>query len=667
MTGANGRAGGIYHGSFSRQLIYDKSYASLPEWLNQLLLRAHFSPSALMFAAQEKHRPALRQALGQLDTVRALQGDPGQFWRAFMEVLLPLIGAEEAVLLSREIGGGDAEPWRELLHSPAAGVLLPLLKQEHEEFNRLGREAEQHGSSLASLTEDSGATAVVVAARFLTGDAARITLAVCKLEPNASAQDAITRLRLLAHQPLVFELQRSLTNARHDMARFATTLDLLVLLNAQTRFAAAAMLLCNELATRCRAERVSLGWVETDRVLLQAVSHTEKFEKKMAIVRDLELAMDEAVDQDEEVGWPPLPESTAVTRDHEAFARNNGVQHLVSIPLRLDGFVVGVLTLERASDGFPLEELQGLRLLCDQIARRLQELKARSRWIGARLAIALREKASGLLGVENTWAKLGTLAAVLALGVLLFAKAEYRVEAPFLLNSDLVAQLPAPFDGYIDEVLFRVGDPVKAGQPLLALDTRDLLLQEAAAIAEQQRFLGEAQKAESDDSVADMRIALAAAEEAKARLDIVRHRLSQAKLAATFDGFVVEGDLRERVASPVKQGDVLIKVAKLEQMYVEVAMPERDVHELRTGQTGEIAFASRPQQTFPIEVAQVEPSAEIRDQGNVFIVRCRLREGHQPWWRPGMSGVAKVNAGRRTLFWIVTHRTTDFLRLYFWW
>jgi hypothetical protein len=32
-----------------------------------------------------------------------------------------------------------------------------------------------------------------------------------------------------------------------------------------------------------------------------------------------------------------------------------------------------------------------------------------------------------------------------------------------------------------------------------------------------------------------------------------------------------------------------------------------------------------------------------------------------------MSGIAKINAGERSLLWIITHRTVDFLRLKLWW
>ncbi len=387
----------------------------------------------------------------------------------------------------------------------------------------------------------------------------------------------------------------------------------------------------------------------------------------MALVSGLEQAMDEALEQDEEILWPAPEDCTAVVRDHEEFARAQGVPHLLSLPIRLETEPVGVLTLERAATAFTAREMQTLRLLCDHIARRLQSLKTHDRWWGARLLTTARERAVKLLGPEHTLAKLGGLVAFAALAVLVFGRAEYRVEAPFILKSDALAQITAPFEGFIDEVRVRVGDPVQAGQPLLALDTRELYLQEAAAIAERVRFLAEAQKAESENNVADMQIARASADEAAARLALVRYHLKQATVLAPFAGFVVEGDLRERISAPVKQGEVLVKVARIEAMFAEVSLPERDVHEVRAGKHGQIAFASRPQFTFPVAVERVEPIAEVRDKGNVFVVRAVLPAGAQPWWRPGMSGVCKIEAGRRGLLWIFTHRTVDFLRLYLWW
>ena len=164
-----------------------------------------------------------------------------------------------------------------------------------------------------------------------------------------------------------------------------------------------------------------------------------------------------------------------------------------------------------------------------------------------------------------------------------------------------------------------------------------------------------------------MRIARALADQAKAQLDLVRYHLSHAKLRAPLTGIVVEGDLKELLGAPVKKGDVLFKVARIEKMYAELEIDERDVHEVATQASGEIAFVSRPNLKFPIRVERLDPIALTREEGNVFLVRGVLSEEVARWWRPGMSGVAKINVDKRNVLWILTHRTMDFLRIFLWW
>jgi len=50
-------------------------------------------------------------------------------------------------------------------------------------------------------------------------------------------------------------------------------------------------------------------------------------------------------------------------------------------------------------------------------------------------------------------------------------------------------------------------------------------------------------------------------------------------------------------------------------------------------------------------------------EGNVFVARCSFHESPPDWWRPGMTGVAKLDAGESSLLWILTHRLIDTLRL----
>ena len=235
------------------------------------------------------------------------------------------------------------------------------------------------------------------------------------------------------------------------------------------------------------------------------------------------------------------------------------------------------------------------------------------------------------------------------------------------MRTDDLAYLSSPFDGYLNEVLMRPGDSVTNGQVLLRLDTKDLLLEEGNALADIVRYQREMEKARASRALSEMRIAEAMGQQAQARLDLVRHRLEQAAIRAPFDGVVVEGDLRDRLGAPVKQGDALVRVAKLKSLFVQVDVPERDIHELTGKDTGEIAFFSQPRLKFPVSITTLEPAAMAKESGNVFQARCTLQLPPEAWFRPGMSGVAKIDVGPRRLIWILTHRTIDFLRIYFWW
>ncbi len=604
-----------------------------------------------------------------LKKIRHYDGHPGKFWPAYLEHLTRLANAGTGLLLAQGKEGGR---WKKLGAWPPGDNILtrhdglvPLIKPLVDACA-----ASRCAWKSTTFTSKEGRRLVVLGIRLEGAETTRTHVALLFLDDmSAEAVEALAaRLALVSDVPATYQRGREVRQVREDLSNFSGAMDLMVLLNAEKRYVAASLILVNELASRYGCSRASLGWLEKGYVRLQSISHMERFEKKTDIVQALEAAMEEALDQDEEILWPPHRNSRAVSRDHDIFSKNQGSPFMVSIPLRLDNAPVGVLTCERADEPFREKEVHSLRVVCDQAARRLGDLKARDRWVGARLALALRDKASRLMGVEHTFAKgMGLLVSIALLGIL-FGQLPYRVESPFILRSDNVRHLPAPFKGYIDDVRVSVGDAVETGTVLLTLDTRELLLEESAAIANQVRYFREAEKARAENALAEMKIALALADQAKAQLELVRYHLSQAEVRAPLGGFVVEGDFEELLGAPVQKGDVLFKVSRLDNIYAELEVSERDIHELSVGASGEIAFVSQPQLTFPIVVARIDPVAIAKkNEGNVFLVRCTLSGGRADWWRPGMSGVAKITIEKRNLLWILTHKTLDFFRMRLWW
>jgi hypothetical protein len=77
---------------------------------------------------------------------------------------------------------------------------------------------------------------------------------------------------------------------------------------------------------------------------------------------------------------------------------------------------------------------------------------------------------------------------------------------------------------------------------------------------------------------------------------------------------------------------------------------------------------SNPQLSVPIRISSVIPVAQVKGQeGNQFMITAELLQSPLVWWRPGMTGLARIDAGRRNIAWILTHRVVDHLRLMFWW
>lgn len=602
------------------------------------------------------------RGLSDLAELRQFPGAARDFWPRFLACAGRLTEAQSVVLL---LANPEQEPvWRTIGEWPP---------RENPARNRatfaapLEAIAERCAAEGALLIPGGQGNTLAVRLKLHQQEEAVVLAAVVGPGSAGGAREALVRLSMAADTPELYQQNLASRQARSDVEKFATVLDLMTPVNEQTHFLAAALALCNGVASNLHCERVSLGWLERGYVKLQAISRTEKFERQMAAAQALEVAMEECLDQDEEIVWPRPEGSSAITRDHESFAGERQSGNVCSVPLRVDDRAAGVLTCERQESSFSPLEIQQLRLYCDQVGRRLADLKHYDRWFGARWTAAAREQLSKFLGPEHTWAKLGAIAGVLVLAILFFVKAPYRVEGNFIVRSDEVAYMTAPFDGYIEEVSARAGDHVPSGGKLLSLDRSELLLDESAALADVERYQREAEKSRAANELAEMQIGEALKAQATSRLDLARYRLAHAVIKSPFDSVVVEGDLRDRIGAPVKQGDAMFKVARTDTLYAEGEIDERDVNEILDSRKGEIAFVTRPRLKFPVTIEAVEPSAVPRKDSNVFLVRLRFEQKPESWWRPGMTGVCKIEVEKRSLFWILTHRTVDFLRMKLWW
>lgn len=462
--------------------------------------------------------------------------------------------------------------------------------------------------------------------------------------------------------------------AREDGARLgraAIALDVLALAGEHRRPEAAAMAVVNELQTVLACDQVSMGVLKgartAPRIRLLAMSYSAWFRRRSALAEGITAAMEECFDQAATVAAPALPATQrAIAIAHQDLLKGGRTQHILSVPMPHRDGVVGVLSLERRQDrAFTEEE----RLIAESVAALLgpvMELKRQGRrWIGGRLADGTLHVLRVLLGKRRlSWKLLAIALAALALAAAT-VHGPFRLQADAVLRGDVQRAAVAPFAGYIAEGRLRAGDRVAAGDEIARLDDTDLRLEELRWRSEVERLKSQQRSALAQHDRAQVALIEAQIAQAVAQLDLTEAKLARTRILAPIDGIIVSGDLSQKLGAPVQLGEVLFEIAPLQAFRVDIYLDERDLRHAGVGQQGRLALTGQPSEGLPFEVTRITPMAEVHGGANTFRLEARLDAAGQGL-RPGMEGVAKIDAGRALLVWVWSRRLVDWLRVTAW-
>lgn len=241
------------------------------------------------------------------------------------------------------------------------------------------------------------------------------------------------------------------------------------------------------------------------------------------------------------------------------------------------------------------------------------------------------------------------IAAVLIL-VLAVWPVHYRVACTAKVETIGGRFIASPFEATLLNATVRPGDVVTAGQVLLVLDGRPLRLEREALEAE----IGQVNK-EHDVALATRRIAEAQQADLRRQqltrqLDLINDRLGHLDVVSPIDGVVVSGDLEKHVGSPLQRGQTVIEVAPMEKMVIEVEIPEHEIAFVEVGQDTRVKIDSVGGASVHRPLTELYPSAELRDDRNVFVGRIEL-DNSDGKLRPGMRGDATVYGPLRPWIW----------------
>jgi multidrug resistance efflux pump len=451
------------------------------------------------------------------------------------------------------------------------------------------------------------------------------------------------------------------------LERAAAGLDLMHAVLEHKGLEQAAMALVNELATKAGADRVSLGMERRARLELRAISRTAVFDRKTQLIETIENAMEEAIDQEAALAYPPAAGSRgkviAAQRDLAARARAAAV---LTVPLASRGRAIGALTLER-NDGpaFDAASIELCRVVGELLGPVLEAKLDAERWLRGRGADLAAEWGAKLADPRRPAIKVLTVLALAAVVFLVTADGTFRLTAKTVVEGATQRAAVAPFQGYVAEAAVRAGDTVRKGQLLAALDDRDLRLERIRWDSEREQVERKYREALAKRERSASRVLSAQLAQAEAQLALTEEKLGRTRLTAPFDAVVVTGDLSQLLGAPVEQGKVLFELAPLDSYRVVLQVDERDIAYLSLGQRGELALTGLLDAPLGFTVKSITSVSTPQEGRNFFRVEAAL-DAVPAGLRPGMEGVGKIAAGERRLAWIWTRNFVAWLRLSLW-
>ncbi|WP_371680643.1 efflux RND transporter periplasmic adaptor subunit [Microvirga sp. KLBC 81] len=180
--------------------------------------------------------------------------------------------------------------------------------------------------------------------------------------------------------------------------------------------------------------------------------------------------------------------------------------------------------------------------------------------------------------------------------------------------------------GKVAKRLVSVGDAVKVGQALAALDATDLRLQREQAEAEVRAASAALQQAEAElrriltlrgqgwSTTATLDRQQAVTEEARGRMAraerallLAENALSYATLTADIDGVVTATQVEP--GHVVDTGKVAIRIARSSEKEAVIAVPEAQIAAVRTG-VASLALWSNPDKRYQATLRELSPSAD---------------------------------------------------------
>jgi hypothetical protein len=433
----------------------------------------------------------------------------------------------------------------------------------------------------------------------------------------------------------------------------AAIVDLLARFQSSESLDEACHVLADALYSHLKCHQVFVGVCAEGSTTCRvaAISQMVHVPKQGEVVQAVQAAMHETIARNTLTVWPATgPSQQHALLAHVQCATTLTAHRLISTPLRDErGTVRGVLIVADPGDPAGHEEIG-------------QFLRAAESPIATAVHLLTRaERGQLLTRAAAFWQSLRRRKSLVVLGLFGIVAAALCVPVPYCVNCACQLEpvtrrfVAAPFAAPLKDTLVEPGDLVARNQLLAQLDGRDIRWELSGAQAELHRANKELAGHVAAHESGKAELSRNEVERLQLKTQLLEAREKDLDIRSPIDGLVVSGDLQDEEGVPLEVGQVLFEVAPLDEMVVELSIPEDDFNAVRTGMAVRIKLDALPWQHYEAHVDRLHPRAEIRDDQNVFIAEVSLDNDTRAL-HPGMRGRAKISTSKAALGWVLFRR-----------
>ena len=527
--------------------------------------------------------------------------------------------------------------------------------------NQLCNAARKTGSATMEPVENVDTTFLTCVA---IDDNSKSSDVVCLLtnpsvQPDSSWLDIAN---VIADQVSIWKNDRIRSTISAQTRHIVDTLNLTQSICQAGRVDTAARAMANHLRLMFRADSVAVGLfpatgnaLPTGELKLTAISDLETIDNSSDLVLTAELSCRAAANSETTITHSSEAQDSNFPSPLKQFAKTIPSQSVIGCALRTGkGTVIGSVVIAHSNSEQQASIEQSLRRICplvaDQLLRTIEATRNPIQQAAAYVRKLVRDS------------KTRIAFALLSLFALMMC-----VPMPYNVNCDCEIQpvtrryVPAPYDGILDSCLVKPGDVVKSNQVLATIDGQKLRIEKAALQAELSRELKKRDSALADNDIAKSQIASYEIDRLNSQMKSLESKLANLKIRSPIDGIVVIGDLAKVEGAPLEVGRELFEIAPLDEMLVEVAIPESEIRFVRQSMSVDLKLQAFPNRNWTATVQRISPTTEIIDEQSVFIAEVRL-PNKSNLLRPGMKGRAAINAHWSPLGWNLFHSWWDNVR-----